>query len=441
MKRLLTLVVLSWFLIPLSAQTILDQYVSEAIANNLQIKEKRINEQRQAFRIKEAVKNYGPEVSFQANYTLAAGGRNIDLPVGTLLNPVYSTLNEITETNQFPQIKDESVQFLPNNFHDVKFRITQPIIRPELKYNKLIKEEEASLAGLQTQQTIRDLTHDVKTAYLRWMQAKEVIDIMDQGLSLLLENKRITESLIKNGMAIPSGRMRISSDIEVLEAQKQKAQSDVINAAAYFNFLLNREADTPILEDTFSTVPVIPALNDVSNREELKQIQQAQRIQELALSLEEKHFAPTLGVQVDLGSQAFGVDWGGYVLGGVGLEIPIWDNKKSSLRRQEWKAALDAQRTSYEYTKEAFEVQLQSEIESLRSDISIYNSYSSLVNSNERFYQETVRRYKEGLANYIELLDARTQVTNAQLQQNLAKYQSWVRMINIERIAATASIQ
>ena len=83
---------------------------------------------------------------------------------------------------------------------------------------------------------------------------------------------------------------------------------------------------------------------------------------------------------------------------------------------------------------------MQSEIESLRSDITIYNSYTSLLTSNERYYEETLKRYKEGLANYIELLDARTQVTNTQLQQNLAKYQSWIRMVSIERIAATTPI-
>ncbi len=440
MKTILLFPVFFLLMASASSQGMLEQYVSDAIENNLLIREKKTNEQRQDLRLKEASRMWGPEVNFQANYTLAAGGRNIELPVGMLLNPVYSKLNELTESNQFPMIEDESINFLPNNFHDVKFRITQPILRPEIKYNKWIKEEEVQLAGLQTQQTIRDLSRDVKSAYFQWMQAKEVIQIMEQGLILLNENKRITESLIRNGMAIPSGRMRIESDIEVLKAQKQKAESDLKNATSYFNFLLHREADAVILQDTFRSIPSMPNIETTEGREELLQLQKSIRIQELALSLEEKHFSPTLGVQLDLGSQAYGVDWGGYVLGGIGLEIPIWDNKKSSLRRKEWQASMEAQRSSYAWTKSAFDMQLQSEIESLTSDIGIYDSYTLLLASNNRYYEETLRRYKEGLANYIELLDARTQVTNTHLQQNLAKYQSWIRMINIERIAATTPI-
>ena len=191
-------------------------------------------ERRQAIMLTEASRLNGPEVNFIGNYTLAAGGRNIDFPVGSLLNPVYSTLNDITDKN-FPLVEDQSINFLPNNFYDGKIRITQPILRPEIKYNKLIKTEELALAGLQTDQAKRDLIRDVKTSYLRWMQAKEAINIFDQGLALLIENKRVTESLIKNGLAIPSARIRIESDIEVLEAQKRKAESDLKNYRAYFH--------------------------------------------------------------------------------------------------------------------------------------------------------------------------------------------------------------
>ncbi|MDQ3016993.1 MAG: TolC family protein [Bacteroidota bacterium] len=440
MKTISALLFLLMAFTPVFAQEILNQYVNEAIKNNLLIREKKTNELRQGFQLEEASRMWGPEVNFQANYTLAAGGRNIELPVGKLLNPVYSNLNELTENNQFPMIEDESIHFLPNNFHDVKFRITQPILRPEIKYNKWIKAEEVDVAELQTAQTIRELTKDVKTAYLQWLQAQEAIKIIDQGLALLNENKRITESLIRNGMAIPSGRMRIESDIEVLKAKKQKVQSDVKNAAAYFNFLLHRDKEASIIPDTLQSIPSIPSLTVAEDREELLQIKKGMRIQDLALSLEEKHFAPTLGVQLDIGSQAYGVDWGGYVLGGVGLEIPIWDNKKSNLRRQEWKASLEAHELNYAWTKSAFDIQLESEIENLKSDITIYDSYTLLLASNQRYYDETVRRYKEGLASYIELLDARTQVTQTQIEQNLAKFQSWIRMINIERIAASTPI-
>ena len=441
MKIYATVIIISFMTRIGYGQQVLQQYVEQAIQNNLQVKEKKIMEHKQAIMLEEASKLYGPEINFIGNYTLAAGGRNIDFPVGSLLNPVYSTLNDLTETQNFHPVEDQSINFLPNNFYDVKFRITQPILSPEIKYNKWIRQEEVTMTGLQTDQTIRDLIRDVKTAYLNWMQAKEVIGIIDQGLSLLKENKRITESLIKNGQAIPSALIRVESEIDLVHAQQQKAKTDLRNAASWFNFLLHQPADAPIVADTFESLPDIPIITDIAGREELQQIKSGEHIQELALTLEQKHFSPKLGVQLDLGSQAYGVDWGGYVLGGVQLDIPIWDNKKSKLKQQEWKASLDANQHNYEWTKQAFEVQLQAEIENLHSDLALYESYTSMMKTNTRYYAETLRRYKEGLTNYIELLDARTDVTNTQIQQNIAKYQSWIRQINIERMAATASIE
>jgi len=441
MKRIHFSFLFSLFSFLLNGQDILDQYVKQAIDQNLTIDQRKAIERKQQYALEHAGKMGGLEVDFLTTYTIAYKGRSFDLPIGDLMNPVYNTLNELTGTQNFAQIENQEFNLLPNNFYDARFRITQPILQPEIKYNKLIKEEEVTLASLQTDETIRDLTQQVKTAYFQWMRAREAIYIMDQGLTLLTENKRITESLIKNGQAIPSALMRIQSDIEHLSALREKSISNQVNAAAHFNFLLNRPGGTEILTDTFAGVPSMPEQYDLSRREELQQIQTGKKIQSLALQLEEKSHAPRLGLQVDLGSQAFLPDWGGYVLGGVQLEVPIWDNKKSQLKQKEWQASIEATEAQYAWTKNAFDVQMAGEMESLRSDIAIYNSYSALLNSNQRFYQETVRRYKEGMANYIELLDARTEVTSTELELNLAKFQAWIRHVNIERMAANTSIE
>lgn len=440
-RILISFLMLTSVQLTLQGQAILDQYVNQAIEQNLAVDQRKALERKQQYAFEHAGKLGGPEVSFLTTYTVAYKGRNIELPLGDLLNPVYSALNDITGTQNFPPVANQEFNFLPNNFYDARFRITQPVLQPDIKYNKLIKKEEVTMAGLQTDETVRDLTQQVKTAYLQWMRAGEAIYIMDQGLALLTENKRITESMIKNGQAIPSAAMRIQSDIEHLTALREKSISNQVNAAAHFNFLLNKPSGSEIISDTFDGVPAISVQYDLSGREELKQIQTGKKIQELALQLEEKQHAPTLGLQLDLGSQAFAADWGGYVLGGVQLEIPIWDNKKSQLKQKEWKAELEATEANFEWTKNAFDLQIESEIENLRSDIALYNSFTDLLNTNERFYQETVRRYKEGLSNYIELLDARSEVTKTQLEQNLAKYQSWIRQVNIERMAASTPIK
>lgn len=441
MKRLTTL--FSFLLIALLGQTqnILDQYVQTAIAENLSVREKQMTEKQQQYRLQQANAAWGPEVSWQTTYTLAAGGRSIDFPIGTLLNDVYSTLNDLTATQRFPTVENQTVTFLPHNFYDTRLRITQPILQPEIRYGKMIRQEELTMAGLQTNQTKRALSRDVKSTYFRWLQAKEGLQIIDDGLSLLEENKRITESLIRNGVALPSALLRIEAEIIQVQAQRQKAEADVKNAAAYFNFLLHRDKNEPILMDTFPSLPVMPVAMSVTGREELSQIKTGSNIQQLALTLEEKHHAPRLGLQVDVGSQAFAPDWGGYVLGGVSLEVPIWDNKKSQYKRKELESGISAAQTQYAYTLSALQTQLETETAYLVSDLTQYESYAAALTSNQRYFTETTRRYKEGLSNYIEWLDARTQLTQTRLQQSIAKYQAWIRRVQIDYLSATDQIQ
>jgi outer membrane protein TolC len=435
--RFLSLSVLLMLPIFLSSQAILHDYIQEAFARNPHVKEKESLLRKQQIAVQHAGKLFGPEVHFGTTYTVATGGRTVELPLGMLLNDVYSTLNDITDSDQFPQVRDESVTFLPHNFYDARFRLTQPILRPELKLNKMIREEEVTLAGLQILQSKRDLARDIKVTYFQWLQAVEGIQIIEQGLLLLAENKRITESLLRNGQALPSALLRIDAEIQHLGAQKQKAESDRDNAQMFFNFLLHRPADSEILQDSLVGIPDPLTNFEISQKEELQQIETGRRIQELAQTIEQKYHAPKLGLQVDIGSQAYVPDWGGYVLAGINLEVPIWDNRKSRLKQQEWIAQQEATTHQYAYSQEAFRVEGESISMKLASSIAIYHSYAALVESNQRLYTETLRRYKEGLANYIELLDAQTQVTEMQLEQNIAKYHAWIQHAHLERIATS----
>jgi hypothetical protein len=419
----------------LRAQTILEDYVDLAIRNHPLVREKLAMEEKQQYALSHARKLAGPDLKFLTQYTVAHGGRSIDLPIGSLLNGVYSTLDSIAGRNIFPRLENETISFLPNHFYDARFRLTLPLLRPEIKYNRLIKEQELELAELQTAETLREIKFNVKTAYMHWMQARQAVVIYEQGIGLLTENRRIADGLVQNGMALPSAVLRIDAELEKVSAQMQKAETDLRNAAAWLNIWLGRQEDATIMPDHTLGVPDVPVSANIAAREELLQLQTGMRLQELAGAVEKKQLSPTLGLQIEAGSQAFVPDWGGYYLGGVQLEIPIWDNRKSRLKQQEWHAQQAATSARYEWTQKALEVQWQTAVHNLVAEMAMYNSYSSQVNVNQRLYQETVRRYREGMANYIELLDARTQLTQAQLEQNLALYQAWIRRIEVERYA------
>jgi len=198
---------------PLRAQSVLDDYVRMALEANPRVREKTSLEASSAAALEHAARLGGPKVNFLTSYTLATGGRSADFPVGDMLNPVYAALNELTGTNQFPQIENQAVPFLPSNFYDARFNVSQPVIQPQLRVNRMIKEEEVTRSTLQTDQVRRDIIREVKTAYYRWLQARDGIAIFDEGLALLQENKRVTQSLLANGQAIPSAVLPPGSSV------------------------------------------------------------------------------------------------------------------------------------------------------------------------------------------------------------------------------------
>ena len=95
---------------------VVERYVAEGLRSNLSLQSETLEVERAAQALAAARARFLPEVSLQGRYTRAEGGREFSIPIGTALNPVYSTLNELLAAQgqpaQFPQISDVTVQFL-----------------------------------------------------------------------------------------------------------------------------------------------------------------------------------------------------------------------------------------------------------------------------------------------------------------------------------------
>ena len=411
---------------------ILDQYIQEAFADNRDLQQQALILQEQQKAVQEAQGLWKPTVNFGLNYTLAAGGRSISFPVGDLLNPVYSTLNNITQTNQFPQLENVEEQFLPNNFYDARVRITQPILNPDIKYNKAIKEKQLAIPEVQQSVIRRQLVRDIKMAYFQYLQAAEAVGIFENALQLLAENTRVNESLVRNGAAIPGVLVRIQGETSNVEGQLTLAKSQLENAAGYFNFLLRRPYDAPILRDT--TLPELPGTMTAPAlvREEVQQLDKALDIQEMVLEYQQTFRQPKLGVQLDLGSQGFNFNWGGYGLMGLSLEVPLYAGKRNLMKIDQTNLAIQRLRTQQQQVQEQIQLQVNIAETKLKGSLGAFEQYSYQINAADRFYRDVQRRYREGQAGYIEVLDGRTQLTNAKIQQSLARLQVWTQWVEWE---------
>lgn len=435
-------IILSLFFVAangVAQSTLLEGYVQEGITNSDALKQQQFLLQRNLYALEEAKGLFKPSVSLNGQYTLAAGGRAIAIPIGDLLNPVYSTLNEITQSNQFPQLENVSENFNPNNFYDLKIRAAYPIVNQDIRYNKQIKEQQIDLQQTDIDIYKKELARSIRVAYFQYTQAQQAVRIYQNALTLLRESLRVNQKLYENGMVNPTVVNRAKNEITKVEAQLTESQNNAKNAAAYFNFLLNKPFDTPIAEDeTIQDVAyAFPAMLDgtTENRDELRKLLVAQSINQIVLKMNESYKIPKVNAFVDAGSQGFDFEVGNgsfYALGGVAIELPIYqgNRNKQKIKMAEMDvAAISAQR---DQVADQLALQLQTSLTDYQSALQLFQSSRSQVETAQRYFDDMSKRYREGQILYIEYLDARNELTNAELQQSINQTNVWIKWAEVQ---------
>ena len=157
----------------------LEEYIRVGLADNLVLKEKNISLEKSQVALKTARSLFLPTTYFEGQYTLANGGREISIPVGDLLNPVYQTLNQLTGSSKFPTIPNVSEQLIPNNFYDLRIKTSVPVINPDIKYNRDIKQQETKFRENEIDIYKRDLVREIKQAYYTILLSNKAIGIYE----------------------------------------------------------------------------------------------------------------------------------------------------------------------------------------------------------------------------------------------------------------------
>lgn len=429
-----------------SQESLLNKYIEEGLNSNLVLQQKNIDVKKAWYALKNAESLFLPVVSFQSSYQTGAGGRSISLPVGDLMNPVYSTLNQLIGSEKFPAIKNVNQDFLPNQFYDARIRTTVPIINTDMNYNRKIEQQKVELEKIDVDVYKHELTRNIKVAYYTYFSAVKVIAIYKSAFDLSNENIRTNERLLQNGKGLASYLLRAKSEQETIQSKITEAEKSAENGLLYFNFLLNRNAKdridvTPDLKKEFTeAVSMIQTEPDVTNRPELNAFRKLINLHNTVIEMNRKYWVPKLSGFVDLGSQAsrFGFNsQSRYYNTGIQLEIPLFTGKRNLIKIQEAQLNKRYASLGYDYTSQ----QLAFMAATIKNNlIAAYQTYQSSLKSAESAasYQRLIERgFKEGIHTFIEDIDARSLLTAAQLQVNISMYKVLIEAANLERETGT----
>jgi outer membrane protein TolC len=423
------------------SQSKLDSYIQIGLTTNEVIKQHNFDINKSIYALKEAYSLFYPTVSLNANYTKADGGRTIDIPIGDMLNPVYSTLNQITNSNAFPSLQNQSVLINPDNFYDARIHTTMPLLNYEIIYNKRIKNQQSSLQKIELEIYKRELVKEIKIAYYKYLQSIEGINIYQDALTLVKENQRVNQSLFKNDKINRTAVLRSENEVIRIEANLETAKQTSNNAKTYFNFLLNQKLDTEIEVDLDKEkLPNALVNENTQNREELSKLELAKELNGTVGKLTQSYWFPKLSGFADLGFQDFDFEVNNqsrYYFAGVSLEWNIFSGNKNKYRLKQ--VAEDSKKISSQTdnVKQQLLLQFQVTQNNLKSALEQFNANKNQKESAKKYNDDITKLYKEGQAIYIELLDAQNQWVNAQLNTNISLYNSWIAFAELERANAT----
>jgi len=429
---------------PAAGQAILDDYIKMGLDSNLALRQKNFDLQRSRIDLQRAGSLFYPQAGFSSQYTLANGGRTQSIPVGDLLNGAYSTLNQLTGTNKFPQVANQSIQFLPNDYHDTKMEVSMPLINTDLRYNRQVKDEMINGRRADVEIYKRDLVQHIRKAYYQYLQAGKAVEIYGNALALVKENLRVSGKLVDNKMATKEIVLRAKTQVSQVESSLIGARNQLRNAIAYFNFLLNRPLDIPLLTDSSlareEQPSPLPATGLPAGREELFQLRSAQKVLETNLKWNKSYLIPKLSAFYDVGFQGYGFHFDNnqfYQLAGVQLQWPLFKANDNKYKVRQAQIDLAAVHDQYKELTQQLTLQAQTAANDYSASMEALQSLADEVASGRETYRLTEKKFIEGQALQIELIDARTQLTGAEIRYSLARLSVLEKAADLER--ATAS--
>lgn len=444
-----------------SAETVdvaIEQLVAEAEAANLELAGAAADVAQRLAVLDQARARFLPAIDLNLRYSIADGGREIEIPVGDLLNPVYGSLNSLLaaagQPAPYTPIDNASIPFLREREQQSTLTLTQPLYDARISAATRAAgfDYQASQQGLEAFRV--RLRRDVQQAYLRWLATRESKAILAASLEAARENQRVNESLFRNGRVTRDLVLRAEADVLEIEQQIESTAGAERIAQNYVNLLRNAPLEAPLPEATVSDSDVVRRrdalirqagsvardrgwLQDtaIDRRQELKQIDSGIDAAGAAEDLARAAFKPQLALAVDAGVQ--GEDYGftsddRYVLASLVLRFNFFNGGADRASLRQARARSDELRA----TRALAEQQIRLEVLEATKDFEVaeasLRTAAKRVEAAEGAFEIARRKRDLGQIAQVEFIDARRAITSAQLNQQVNRFQALSALAAVE---------
>ena len=423
--------------------TVLDEYIRTGIENNLQVRKKDLNYEKNIAALREAKGYFLPGLSFNARYTVAKGGRTIEFPVGQMLNPVLQNISALNSSMAalnplfpaippYPAIDDISFSFYRPTEHETKFSLVQPLYNPKIYYNYKIKAVETGIGMIDIEISKRTLVKQITDAYYDYLMSFENNRLAAELVALARENLRVCNSLWKNDKVTRDVVYRAEADLAGAIMKQAEANGTLNSASAMFNFHLNRDLREPVIRDTTVFV-ILPSMSvdesieaSAGKRPEVALLDSWLEANKYHISLTRSEMLPVVAGVADYGFQGETYRFDSshdYMLASVVLRWNIFSGNTNRAKTSQALLEREMLETNKEELQKQIELQIITSFYNMQTSFEAAEAAATGLTPAVSGYNLTKALFREGLSSYIELIDAQTTMMRARMLFLSLQYQ------------------
>ncbi len=447
------LVILTFFIfISFKGQNpVLEKYIKTGLKNNLALKQVKDSSLLSVVSVKKARALFFPDISFSARYTMADGGRVFEIPVGDLMNPAYRTLNQLTalhgDPSEFPEnLPNKEFRLYRETEQWTQVSLVQPVFNPEIYYNHKINKTLKDIKETDVESYKRELVAEIKKAYFNYLKAHENNKLLTNTKKILQENLRVNKKLYEHDKVTIDKVYRSETELSKIEQKIAEVTKYKKTAAAYLNFLINRDLEAEIEHSdafnmTIAGMDIKKAGNmALENREELIMLDHYKKVSDQYLKLNKYKQLPTVTASVDYGFQGEKYEFTheqDFILASVILQWQLFKGFDNRLNIQQAKISHDIAQNRYKEAEQQIKQQVINVYYELEAAYKKVMAAEKQVQSSQKSFAVINKKYKLGQANMLEYLDARNTLTTAEQNLIIAKYDYHINHAEFERITCS----
>jgi outer membrane protein TolC len=439
---------------PGSVEEAVNGLVADALGANLELDGAGAGVAQRLSALDQARALYLPALDFTGRYTRANGGRTIDFPVGDLLNPVYATLNQITGTARFPAVQNQEINFQRTREQDTQLSLTQPLYDARISAGRLVAQSQYEAAAAGRVALAGRIERDMREAYYRWLQARAQIGIFDATLELATENRRVNESLFRNGKITRDLVFRAEADELEVQQSQLGAQNAERLAQSYVNLIRNapferalpsvpvEDPDIDRLRNQLAARTAQPALAlaplqdaAVNQRYELRQLDAISAAAAAGERLARAAFKPRLAFAFDLGTQGETyalTNEDRYLLASVVLKFNFFAGGADQAGIAGARAVEREARANRSLQEQQIRFQVQQSLQDFEFTQASLGTAAKRVEAAAGAFRIASRKRDLGQINQAEFIDSRRAMTDAQLNLNLTRFAALGNLAELE---------